>query len=628
MTPLHIIALLIRSLFSNLEVRFNEHGVPEYSLTILGLMEKMGRQRIFIPAGLVLNLMDEKGYALDYHRADDLEGAVEAFCREKISREPDWFRNMTRCYLSSYLDSRITFVTMVNNRIRELAGCVHEIYLANHFANYIVRNYYRSKGLRIRQFVPVMAYLRLMGRPVHLLAKALLSRALKSKTVGTARPDGGKKSVWIEYEPQHGVWVDFRNFLGSRKGSSGRNIVYYLDRADTPVNAETTDCLEAMGFEWLDLHNLRHGSLSMRDVADAFGYCLGSMRISDPLWLLFFRLNFMVTKNIYADLFRRFNVKTLIQHQEISWIQEAQAQAVEQAGGIMVGLHWSNYLNYVYPSHLTPQHVFFVWGEAHYDLLKRKGNTIEYVLPSGLWIKESPDAPEPTLGFSDDVNFVISVFDDNAGYDLYQSLETVSAFYTCILQTLEDNPRLAAIIKSKVYGINDLAALPGGAEIAGKMESFIAQKRMIMMDFREYSPIAAAKHSDLSVSCGINSAGIIAGLHGCRVVCWDCTGWLKYPIYRDEDQKVIYRSTRELKLAIEECAKGNRMIGDLSRWAKKINYYNDLSGRERIFDFIDLFMESVGKGHDREYSLKYAVNAYLSNNNVSGEFFTAGSWWN
>ncbi len=58
-----------------------------------------------MPAGLALNLKDEKGYALDYHRADDLSAAVELFCRERIPDEPLWFRNMTKSYLSSYLDS-------------------------------------------------------------------------------------------------------------------------------------------------------------------------------------------------------------------------------------------------------------------------------------------------------------------------------------------------------------------------------------------------------------------------------------------------------------------------------------------------------------------------------------------
>jgi hypothetical protein len=625
LTVLHVMVFLFRSLFSRFQVRFNEHSVSRFALLILGAMKKAGWAGGFIPAGLVLNLMDEKGYAVDYQRADDLAAAVELFCGSQMGEEPDWMRKMTASYLSSFLDQRVTFVTMVRRRMSEMAGRTHEIYPANHFANYILKSYYRTQGLTLKQFVPLTSFLRQSLKPLRLLMRAVLAGWRRDPVFGDLKRGAEENSLWIEYEPLHGVWKGFRAFLSARRAAYP--VVYYLDRTDTPVTPETTSNLEGMGFRWIDLHGFRNACLTVQDAAGILRDLFGSARLSDPLWLTLFRLDFRVTRRLYLDLFQTFSVKALIQHQEVSWMQEAQAQALSEAGGVMLGLHWSNYLNYVYPTHLTPQHVFFVWGEAHLDLLRKKGNTIDHILPSGLWIKEGPGAAPP-IDLSAQVTFTISVFDDNAAYDLYQSPETVSRFYAGIVEVLEEDPCLGAVIKSKTYEMDDLAAFPGGADMVRRMRALVAGKRMIFLDHREYSPIVAAKRSNLAVCCGINSAGIIAGLHGCRVVCWDCTGWLKFPISRDGEQRVIYGSVNDMKAAIKMSARGDDSIGDLSRWRRKINYFDDAAGQDRICDFIDTFMASLSNSRDRLSSIENAVARYKTKYDVPEDFRSSGNWWN
>ena len=83
-----------------------------------------------------------------------------------------------------------------------------------------------------------------------------------------------------------------------------------------------------------------------------------------------------------------------------------------------------------------------------------------------------------------------------------------------------------------------------------------------------YSPVDAAEAADLSVCFGLNSAGIIAGLLGLRAIHWDCTGWLKYPIYRDKDQKVFFATLPETRQAVMRAAAGDKTIGDFNKWRK------------------------------------------------------------
>ncbi|GAH88600.1 unnamed protein product, partial [marine sediment metagenome] len=142
-----------------------------------------------------------------------------------------------------------------------------------------------------------------------------------------------------------------------------------------------------------------------------------------------------------------------------------------------------------------------------------------------------------------------------------------------------------------------------------------------------FDPVIAAVHTDLSVCYGINSAGIIAGLYGCNAIHWDCTGWLGFPIYKYKDQKIFFSSTNEIKNAVKKFAKGDKSIGDFSKWRKKVNYFDDFRGKERMVQFIDYFMEEIIKTCDREHSLQFAVKKYMDKNGIPDDIYGAKEWW-
>jgi len=193
---------------------------------------------------------------------------------------------------------------------------------------------------------------------------------------------------------------------------------------------------------------------------------------------------------------------------------------------------------------------------------------------------------------------------------------------------LEENPQFAAIIKSKKPDLIEvLTNIQGGKNIVSKIKYFIKQKRIIILDKKLFNPVFAAMQADLSVCYGINSAGIIAGLYGCNVIHWDCAGLLEFPIYKDKDQKIIFSSTNEIKNAVRESAKGDKSIGDFSKWRKKINYFDDFRGKERMVQFIDCFMEEIMKTCDREHSLKFAVKKYIDKNGIPNDIYGTQEWW-
>jgi hypothetical protein len=189
-------------------------------------------------------------------------------------------------------------------------------------------------------------------------------------------------------------------------------------------------------------------------------------------------------------------------------------------------------------------------------------------------------------------HFIIAIFDSSVGYLVHQSAENLSKFYLEILGILEDNSSFSGIIKSKSSYLTDLRHLPGGEEIVSKMEMLEKQGRLRFLDWTRYSPVDAAEAADLSVCFGLNSAGIIAGLLGLKAVHWDCTGWLKHPIYQDEGQKVVFATLSGIRQAVLQAAAGDQTVGDFHKWRKWINHFDDCAGRERIMHFINLHMSS------------------------------------
>jgi len=613
-------------LFSHAEILYDEHQSSIYLCKILKLLRQSGRISFIGPASLLLNVKDKNGYAIEYRRAAYLSQCVDSICASIMPDEPKWFKAVVKSYLSSYLGRPILFITMAEQEIAKIKNVEHEIYLKANFANYIIINFFMDKGIKIRQLPPLVSYVDLLVKPFLLLVRALYYQLLYNKIAGTVKERDALPALWIEHEHTHGVWAQFRRFLSNHIDEQKYKTVYYFDRDDTPIDGPVVNALNSMGLGWIDCRKMRHSHLNLSDIKELV-IQMGRATYLRPLLLFMIRLHFEVISMFYKSIYIRFNVKLLIQHQEGSWRQEAQKQALEANDGIMIGLHWSSYLNYEYPSHITPQHVFLVWGQGHYELLMKKGNTCDHILPCGVWIDDVEDGSLIIDDFSPGVRFKIAVFDTDAAYNIEQSPDAAAEFYLAILELLDRHGDFGIIVKSKKWTIEELSILPAGEEIVKRLVNLKKMKRAIILDSKVFSPAIAARYADLSVCLGINSAGIIASLHGGRVIHWDCTGWMKYPIYIDKNQKVIFLSMNETKEAIIEVSQGDAHIGDFSKWRKSINYFDDSSGRTRVMQFINLLMDEIKKSDRDSHSLDRAVNKYMEANHVTDDFYQTIGWW-
>ncbi|MHB9073506.1 MAG: hypothetical protein ACYC6G_08280 [Desulfobaccales bacterium] len=615
-----ILFLLWRNGIAGYEVFFNKHKTTPLSLRFAAIVAKILPVR-FNPVPLFQDDKDENGSSLEYYRADNLCGIVDRFCETELSGASTWLQEMSKCFISSQVMDSVTFVTLVLHHLRGREAAEPVIYLPGHYLNFLMEDFFKPQ-IRVKSIPSIRAFLRLGATPFALIFRTALQQIFHNGVRGNIRENPEIPAAWIELTPKSGVWNQLREFIATHSGGRTYDIVYYMDRTDTLPVPETTKELENQGFGWIDTPQMLHARLSASDYLKLMAGFIVSLR-QRPFWFSLYLLHFDIRRVLYRSLYKRFNVRLVLQHQETSWIQEAQKQAIEAVGGIMIGLHWSNYPNTQFPSHLAPQHVMLVWGCAHREYLQKKGTCL-YILPCGLWLARSGAKPEdinpPRRG-----NFTLAIFDDSFGDMIGLRAENISKFYLEILKILEDHPSFSGILKSKSYQVSDLRHLPAGEEIVNLIRSLEQQGRLRILDFTMHSPIDAAEAADLSVCFGLNSAGIIAGILGLRAIHWDCIGWLNYPIYRDKDQKVLFTTLSEVRHAVLRVASGDKTIGAFDKWRKGINYFDDCAGRQRILRFIDIYMQETGGGIN---GLDSAVKQYLSEHGGAVEFYEPKQrWW-
>jgi len=621
---LDAVYLFLQSLFADTGIRYDENKTGNASRRLLGLLRPLGLSNKFIPAGLSLEKRDSLGCSINYQMEANLEAVLDGLCKKYFSKEPEKFCRMIKSYLSVDLFGRCTFITMVEYSSEFISGQSKSIfYLTRSPFNEAIRDFYKKKGYSIRESLINFSTIKYYLRPFYLVAKLLLMKCGFKRTrsnISAVRP-----SVWIEY--CRDLFFDFA-FWKESVNANDFDIVYYLDRDDDLNITKVTNNLENRGLKWVYLHFSSLVAAADLSLGKILGLIKDSIfsffRLPGWRWVFFFERKMRFC--LFKEVFKKFKVKLLIQHQELAWMQQVQVEALEAAGGIMVGFHWSNFPFSLEPFHLTPEHVYFVWGKANREWAQRKGNTCQYILPSGVWISNNKKQ-EHLESFSKNFEFTIAIFDSSVSYNIFLSADSMAQFYLTVLKLIEDNPRWGGIIKSKNWNLNELAYLYRGKEVVKKITELVESKKLVFLD-RYTSPLIASAHARLSACFSLNSAGILAGIHGHRAIHWDCSGWMHNWLYKEKDQKIIYPELDGFREAIIKASKGDNEIGNFSRWRDKFNYFDDFRASKRVGSFIQNYMDGILKESGSSNNLlDRAVKTYIEENGIREDFFkTADSY--
>lgn len=593
--------LLCESL-SGADIRYDEHQASSRSARIA---QRLG----FRPAGLTLHVQDAEGRALNYLAESERARYLESFCSRSLAGRPAPFVDAVKCYLTGVLFYRIRFLVMVEHATKGMDGAAHAVYLRRHPANAALLAPERRPSFDILQSSSAAGAVRLAAGPIHLAARALLARFGRRPASSV---EGSRHAVWVEYFPGECDSPNTHAFWREHAPAKEWDLAFYLDRTDTPADAPTLELIRRKGFHWIDAHDpVALGAPALTDLARALKGIL-SRRLTRPYWLAFFELEYELLTEVWAAVFRRHRVKLLIQHQDFSWKVMAQAVALERADAAMIGFNWSYVPYSELPGHISPQHVFFVWGRANRDWLIAKGHGGGMILPCGVWI--TPRGARGDRAFAPSVRFRLAVFDSSYGYNIYAGAGQLAEFLDAVLTDLEAHPDWGAVFKPKSE--SSFGALPGGAELDARLAALRAAGRAVI-EPPGTSPADAAAGCDLCVCFGINSAGMVAGAFGSKTVHWDSAGFVDHPFYEDPGQKLVYQRLADLRLAIARAAEGDASIGDFERYRLWMNRFGDARAAERVGRFISSYMARAGAGSPAAKALEEAAGEYVLENGLS-----------
>lgn len=617
-----VIISVIKKFFCNINVYYDEHNISSFAAYALSLLKNVPAGGVFFKSRLSLDKRASGGLTLNYEIQKSLNACINAFIGKYAADETKRYKNMIGCYISNSLARRVSFATAAETE----AACLKEnkgkyiLYFEGHPLNELIIPFYSEKGFDVKESVCIGGYAKLFIRPFFHAAVVLFSKILglrpKSDILRIV------PSVWVECAHSRDM-VDLTFWMRAVRAENF-DIVCYLDRPDTQPTDEVTGAIRSRGLKWIDMHRLVPFAKDIDinlPVIRAFLSMLVAMVFKRPVWYGGFKFQYAFWLLFYKSVYERFMVKVLIQHQDSSWMQEVQARAIEAAGGIMIGFHWSIYPRIMSPTHLFPFHVFFVWGGLIRDCVRKSGGTCCYMLPSGFWLQADAQQYDLPGILPHKLDFILAVFDSSAAYNTHQTPESLSQFYGRILFLLEHNASWGAIIKSKNWDIED-HAFPLPEEVISRMKVLIEQKRLAVLD-AQVSPAVASSLADLAVCYGLNSAGIIAGIHGHKAVHWDCSGWQEHPFYKDAEQRFIFDRLDDFEHAIVQSSKGDASVGDFSKWRQSLNYFEDYNASERVGKFIQTFMADVSKKTEMRCSLAHAVDEYCKENEIAEESFSS-----
>ncbi|MCX5677968.1 MAG: hypothetical protein NTY76_02550 [Candidatus Omnitrophica bacterium] len=607
-----IVSMLFRRIAGSSEIFYDEHCVTPTAKLIMKAIAAVGAGSLLRPAELSISQRDGEGFAASQGIWERMDKSIDRFCDDCCAGADGRSRKTIKSYLAAIVRSQCEFIGMVELKIDGAVDCDNILYITRHPANRALDGFYDRRNYCIKEYGlkdTIKHYL----KPLYYAFLALLVRFIPQRGLGNACQT--KPSVWVEY-----VKTDVFDFAFWRRHIVAEtfDIINYIDRDDRGHFKETVDDITDRAFKWLRLDIvalMKLARLKPSDLAPIF-FKRRLRSSNEPRWFAIYTFEYEILYILYRAVFVRFKARMLIQHQETSWRQDVQSRAIEDAGGIMFGYNWSNYYFYPLPTHIFPQHVYFVWGDNIKESMMKLGNMSMNILPSGLWLTPGKETPAGLQKMAGGLDFIMAIFDNSAGYKVLHSPGSLARFYLEMLELLEQNPRWGGIIKSKSYDIAALRQLPRGEEIVSKVESLGKEGRLAVIDHGQ-SPLAVSREADLAVCYGLNSAGIVAAVYGTPAVHWDCGGVGRFAFYEDVQQRFFFKTLDEMKEAIRLSAAGDTSIGDFSNWAREFNYFNDLAAPARVGRFIMTFMDRLSATDEIRPSLKYSVERYMEENGLS-----------
>ena len=362
------------------------------------------------------------------------------------------------------------------------------------------------------------------------------------------------------------------------------DLVLYFDRADQRIN---TNIVKKIGERKMHSLNMRHPVINVenplkilintfKDVQRFKSFTFQEIDI----WLT--QINYIFLTNCFREVFRKYKCKIIHQHQEFWPKTLVMALAIRMEKGVFVWNHWSVDNFPISYFHWGFADIIFSWGELNDGYFNSHDFSYKYLFQTGLISADGNynDDREKKINhqFSSDLNLVINILDSTYGPSSQSSFDSVIYFYKEMLTMVYNNKKWAAIIKSKGKTFENIIK---NKQINNYVNLLKNENRIVILP-PHVKVSTSAKMSDISVSYGINSAGVIAALSGSKSIYWDLIGSVEHPLYYlKKKNSLIFKTINEVAQALEKFVLGDQKIGNHDDCLYLFDAFRDDNGRKR-----------------------------------------------
>lgn len=364
------------------------------------------------------------------------------------------------------------------------------------------------------------------------------------------------------------------------------DLVLYFDRNEHKINS---DIIKKISNKKMHSLNMRHPVInvdnplkilinSFQDVQKFNSFTLQEIDI----WLTQINYNFLIS--CFREVFKKYKCKIIHQHQEFFPKTLAMALAIRMEKGIFVWNHWSIDHFPVSYFHWGFADIIFSWGQYNDGYFNSHNFSYKYLFQTGQIAGDGnynnkEKEKENFKQFSKKLNLIINILDSSCGPLSQNSLSSMIYFYKEMLTLVYNNKNWAAIIKSKGITFEKIIK---DEQINNLVELLKNENRILILP-PHVKVSTAAKMSDISVSYGINSAGVIAALSGSRSIYWDLNGSAEHPLYYlNKKDILIFKTSREVAKAIDKYVLGDQKIGNHDDCLYLFDSFCDDNGQKRV----------------------------------------------
>lgn len=421
-----------------------------------------------------------------------------------------------------------------------------------------------------------------------------------------------------------------RNDLNWYPGSKIKpeKVIIYFDSLNNKtgklIRKKTIQQIEERGFKWIALkRGIIEGQISYyRYVPKSCKFTpLKKNVVRDVTedWILKAGNNLLERVEFWYFFHRELNVRVHYIPEEESTENIAQAIAYDiekEKPGILVGKQRSEiFIPLLSDLGLHPKHIFFNWNNRIRNYLGPNYDQIKALITTGYPNKIvkrdkaiSDSVPSKILR-AKGINFIVALFDNAYGPEVYFSTKGMSEFYLTFLQWILDDSSVGLIVKSKKPYVID-----GLFSIQPMLEKAIKTGRCIRIkDEWGRFPSDASIGVDMAVGAGISSALMESVIARCRGIHWDMTHLRNHEFYKWGYESIIFDDLEKMIAALKrykENPESEPKLGDWSDHLDQLDPFRDGKGGQRMGTYMRWLLEGFDNGKNQDESIQYANEKY------------------